>query len=300
MAVSLGVQKVPSESPDVVQAVVLLTSDSVLRDPLGTLTSPEIMQQILQILEISQADWALTWVTAAPPLSVFGSWQYNFSLRFLRNGASSALLQQFQGPPGFPGKKGDIGPPGPQGNLGGPGGPGPTGGIGPTGAQGPTGADGVTGATGPSGGPPGPTGPEGATGPTGPAGATGATGPAGASGSIREMRFGLDGPYSSAVVPGFFDPALRVEIPGTISTFRILRRTRGSAGTTTVNLLLNGLVIGTLSVIAGAGNYATSSAILGIPIIVGDMLEAELTSVESFMLGPPEGPEGIDVVLVIV
>lgn len=167
MATSVGVQKVVSESANVIQASILITSDTVITDPIGFLNSPQVVNQIYRTLGINPDSWDIVQISLNPNISS-GLYQYNFSTRYLKKGTSSYIFQQFQGIPG------PIGPMGPVGPVGLPGPTGPTGSSGPTGPTGPTGLNGPTGPNG-STGPTGPTGPTGSTGPTGPTGPAGST-----------------------------------------------------------------------------------------------------------------------------
>lgn len=144
MTTTLGIQKVPSESVDVIQAIVLLTSDGPLPDPLGTLTSKEFMPKILTTLSVPPEIWSLLQISASLPIESQGQFSYSFSLRFVKKSAASKVVQQFQGPPGIQGLRGVPGPKGPQG---------PASTVpGPPGTPGVQGLPGITGATGPSGG----------------------------------------------------------------------------------------------------------------------------------------------------
>lgn len=185
MAIKIGVQKLPSEAVNVVVASVIITSDTQLSDPLGTLNSSAVINEVTSQLSISLTTYNISQVYASPVIVSPNEFTYNFSLRFVLKGTTTAADTQFIGPPGRVGPQGLRGPAGPPGVPGPQGANGSVGPAGPVGPPGPIGALGPTGSTGPSGyGATGPTGPVGPVGPTGPTGATGAgaTGPTGYSG----------------------------------------------------------------------------------------------------------------------
>lgn len=118
--------------------------------------------------------------------------------------------------------------------------------------------------------------------------------------------FRLDGVYDGAIVPGSFDPPLLVRTSRTIVEVALFRRTAGSAGTTRCDVKKNGVSIfsgaGAMPQVAfGAGDEASSvvSAFnLGAAACLpGDYLDVTLESVESFLPGPPQGPEGLSVMI---
>lgn len=224
MTVTVGVEKLPSNASNVISAYVLITSDSVLENPLVTLASPDVFSQIFSVLGVSSKDYSMSQVSLGQVTTPFtGLVSYSFGVRFVKAGTLDPLVNQFQGPAGpqgVRGPQGEVGPAGPvgapgpagpqgvTGPFGGPqGSPGPTGYTGPTGPQGPTGqrgpqgspgltgpagVAGATGGLGPQGpiGPPGPTGPIGGVGPAGPAGAAGPQGSPGAGfapGTVRRQ-----------------------------------------------------------------------------------------------------------------
>ena len=226
MTTTIGVQKLISDQTNVVVATILLSSDTILQNPINVLVSPVNFNQVYQSLQINSSNYQIGQLTLQTVNSpTVGTFQYTFSVRFVQNGTAVAQ-QQFIGPPGVqgqPGRAGLQGSPGLQGlqgatGLQGPTGPqgqtGPSGGpIGPTGAQGVTGAIGATGpiglqgATGPQGatgvngingvtGQQGPTGSIGPTGAQGPAGVNGSTGPQGETGPQ-----GVTGPSGGPVGP---------------------------------------------------------------------------------------------------
>ena len=400
MTISLGIQKVPSGSPNVIQGNVLITSDQVLSDPLGTFNSPFVTNEIQRTLGVSLDVYDLTQLTLNPAVLTQGVYTYNFAVRYTKKGTNTAVFQQFQGPPGnvgptgpmglpgnpgptgspgllgptgSPGLPGSTGPTGVTGNSGptgytgptgfgstgstgpigstgytGPTGPlglvgptgatgegatgptgllGPTGELGPTGYTGPTGIGdtgpiGPTGFTGPSGqigstgsvgstGDTGPTGPVGLTGPAGDTGSTGTVGPTGATGpgniGVQSVEFTMSGEYSSALTPGYFDPPYYCDTVFSISAVSMIRRTSGTSGNTSINIIKKtspidpGTSIFTsppLTITAGS-DYAsvTTNALVAANFVPGDIIEVELLSVESYNAGPPEGPEGLRIIL---
>jgi hypothetical protein len=159
MAITVGVQQVPSDQSNVVQAVISLNTNEIIPAPISTLVSPEILPQILSYLGVSLEDHDLSNIVFTRVDTPFYSeYAYQFTVRFVEKDTIDQQVQLFQGPAG---PQGAQGPPGNPGGPVGPQGPqGPTGTIGPTGIQGVTGPIGLTGYTGP----------QGATGPIGPGG----------------------------------------------------------------------------------------------------------------------------------
>lgn len=154
-AITVGVQRLAQSDPNAIQALVLITTDTQLPNPLAALSNPTIVSQIYQQLGVTPKTFSIAQVSfdvlSQPIPSQF---VYQFAVRLVSSSAA-ATTNQFMGPPGLPGKPGGPGNPGNRGLLG------------PTGPQGPTG---------PTGGPPGATGVPGVTGTQGPTGAIGATG----------------------------------------------------------------------------------------------------------------------------
>lgn len=333
MAFTLGIQKVPSGSPSVIQGLVLITSDVILKDPLGTFNSPQVTNEIVRTLQFNPDSYDLTQLTLNPVITVQGLYQYNFAVRYTKKGTSTALFQQFQGPPGSGGPTGPIGPPGFPGPTGSPGLLGPTGSpgftghtgpLGPTGVAGVTGSSGVTGRTGPTGplgptGSPGVTGPSGVTGRTGPTGnagaagatgVTGPTGPAGVGGNMPSIEFTLSGEFSGALVPGYFDPPYLCSDSFTVSSVSLIRRISGATGTTRVQVQKKSnaaappvdVLSASLDLLSGT-DYASSSSSSFVGannvFVSGNIIEVKILETETYEAGPPEGPEGLRVVLKI-
>ena len=164
MAITLGVQKVPSDKANVVSADVLLNSDEILPNPLSELMKGPVLTSIFAQLSISMEEWELGSVALSTVTSPFYSlFTYNFAMRFVKKGTAvvDAVFIGPPGPPGVPGGQGPVGQQGQQGQAGVTGSPGLMGATGPQGPTGVTGALGPTGVTGPQG-------PQGTTGPTGP------------------------------------------------------------------------------------------------------------------------------------
>lgn len=211
MTTSVEAVRQPSANPDVVQASVVLVSDTSITNPVLELN--KFISEIYRQLAVS-ADFEITQLlmtrAEGQQAALTGNLTYSFFLRLVKKGANP--LGQFQGPPG---PTGPVGGPGPKGPVGSPGPTGPGGPQGPIGSPGPrgpitTGPAGTTGPTGPAGppgnqGPLGPAGPQGAQGspgvtgpfggPTGPVGATGPTGPFGPTGPRGAT--GVQGPMGS-------------------------------------------------------------------------------------------------------
>lgn len=219
MTVTVGVEKLPSNASNVISAYVLVSSDSVLENPLVTLASPDVFNQIFAVLGVSPKDYTMSQVSLGAVTTPFtGIVSYSFGVRFVKVGTLDPLVNQFQGPAGPQGVRGPQGEVGPQGPAGAPGpagpqgvtGPfgGPTGPVGATGLQGPTGPVGQTGQRGPQGspgltGPAGQVGPTGGLGPQGPVGPQGPTGPAGGVGPAGPTgAFGQQGSPGVGFVPG--------------------------------------------------------------------------------------------------
>lgn len=151
-------------------------------------------------------------------------------------------------------------------------------------------------------GPQGPSGPRGGIGPAGPAGPAGPIGPTGLSNNY--LIFCLSGEYSAAVVPGFFEPPRLVRTNLTLTEVTMVRRTAGSSGTTRADVLLNGSSIFAVDgnkpqVDATDGDSATNVVNLftTASFTTGDVVDVVLDTVETFLAGPPPGPEGVAVEL---
>lgn len=132
MAITVGVQKLASDSTDVVLANIVLTSDQILQNPIIVLGDPIIFAQIYSQLGIRPDQWVLsTVILLEVQVQLPGITAYNYSVRYTRKGSRSRSI------------------------------------VGPTGARGPAGSAGFPGATGPQGpqGPQGPTGPSNGAGP---------------------------------------------------------------------------------------------------------------------------------------
>lgn len=259
MAITVGVEKLISESPDIIQAAVIITSDSVITDPLLVFNSNQTQSQIESTLGISLRDYSLIQLSLNPIVSPNGIYTYNYSTRYTRSGVINAGILQFQGIPGNPGP---VGPPGP---------------FGPVGPTGPLGL--------------------GESGPTGP------TGPAG-TGIIQEITFTLSGEYSTVTVPGTFDPPYLVVSPFTVASIDVIRRTSGSSGTTTIDIIKKinagdpgtSILVSPLTITSGMDYDISSTSVLADnSFSIGNIIEVKLLTVESYLAGPPEGPEGIRV-----
>lgn len=148
MAVNVDVRRVPSDLPNVVQAVVMVSSDQVLPHPMLALTEPKTYMRVLSALGLKPEEWDLAAAALGSSTQPLGSLiVYSFTVRMARKGTISAL-PQIVGPPGPAGQQGRPGSAGSNGLPGAAGAPGPTGSQGPAG---PTGARGATGPAGPTG-----------------------------------------------------------------------------------------------------------------------------------------------------
>lgn len=126
---------------------------------------------------------------------------------------------------------------------------------------------------------------------------------------LSYLNFRLSGEYSSAVVPGFFEPPFLFSSPwGIILSASLIRRTAGTSGTTRVDVLQNGVsLFGGIpasmpQVDASSGdNYSSIKNLSDITRIITatDYIDVSLEEVETYKIGPPEGPEGIFVSLTI-
>lgn len=124
--ITVGVQKLASESPEVVNASIVLTSDQILQNPIIVLGEPSIYAQIYSQLGIKPDQYSLSTVVLLEVQSQLpGITAYNYFAKYAKKGFKVRSI------------------------------------IGPTGARGPIGAMGATGPAGPDGiqGPQGPTGP---------------------------------------------------------------------------------------------------------------------------------------------
>lgn len=115
-----------------------------------------------------------------------------------------------------------------------------------------------------------------------------------------------EGVYSGAAVPVYLNAPRVVWLPAprTLQRALLLRRTAGGAGSSAVQVYRNGNPVLTvpLAVTAAAGDYAaaqTTSFQVGQDVFGPlDVIDVQLTSVESFKAGPPPGPEGLRLLLV--
>jgi hypothetical protein len=196
-----------------------------------------------------------------------------------------------EGPTGVQGATGIQGITGIQGSTGqgatgirgatGPGGgdQGVTGVQGTTGIQGTTGAQGATGVQGATG----IQGATGAQGQTGVAGATGVQGVTGLQGAGTLYQFEI-GPVLDTFTIPFTDAASEiVSSPVTLTNFRGRRGVPGSAGTTTIQLELNGIAVGgaVLSWTPVDAAFALKTVGIALAVVAGDRLSIRLTSAET-------------------
>jgi hypothetical protein len=215
MNITVGVEKLPSNASNVVQAYVLLNTNEILPNPLVAINDSQVFNQIYSTLGISPNDWFLSQITLTQVTEPFTAlYAYSFGIRLVKIGTKDPEANQFQGPvgpkglkgvkgdPGVQGVRGSTGPQGSTGPFGGPPGPpGVTGLPGPMGSQGPTGPRGFQGSPGQTG-PVGGQGPTGARGIQGIQGIIGPTGPLGPTGAGVAGPLGPTGPAGKGFAPG--------------------------------------------------------------------------------------------------
>jgi hypothetical protein len=130
--ITVGVQKLPTDSANVIFASVVLTSDQIIPNPIIALGDPQIYSRIYSQLGIRQDQYVLANVVLIQvQVQLPGLTAYSYNVRFVRVG--TALGSPFIGPTG---PKGPVGPVGSTGIQG------PAGPLGPTG---PAGAVGIGG-----------------------------------------------------------------------------------------------------------------------------------------------------------
>ncbi len=117
-----------------------------------------------------------------------------------------------------------------------------------------------------------------------------------------DLYFTLSGNYAAVPVPAFFDAPYIADVGFTINYVSLARRTAGTAGSTSVDVLKNGVSVFAAAiptVFAAAGDYASDIGNVFVPgadvFVPGDVLEIRLNTVETFLAGPPTGPEGLRV-----
>lgn len=215
MNITVGVEKLPSNASNVVQAYILLNTNEILPNPLVAINEQRVFNQVYSTLGLDPSEWFLSQITLSQITEPFTAlYAYSFGIRLVKVGTKDPEANQFQGPvgpKGLKGIKGDSGiqgvrgPTGPQGATGPfggpPGPPGVTGLLGPTGLPGPTGPRGFQGS-------PGQTGPAGGQGATGPRGIQGIQGIQGPTGPLGPTGAGMAGP------PGPTGPSGRGFAPG--------------------------------------------------------------------------------------
>lgn len=116
------------------------------------------------------------------------------------------------------------------------------------------------------------------------------------------LEFELSGVYSAALVPGYFAAPKSVRDACICDTVHLVRRTAGSAGATQVDVLRNGASVYTLPVHRPVVQFSDGddfeaffppTDLSNVNWNPGDVIEARMESVESFLAGPPPGPEGL-------
>jgi hypothetical protein len=119
-----------------------------------------------------------------------------------------------------------------------------------------------------------------------------------------EVSFRLSGAYSGITVPSYLDSPYAVIADKTLESVTLVRRTAGASGTTRVDIWKNGVSIFATDgnkpqLTAGAGDNAidTVSTFISAAFTAGDYVEIIIDSAETYLAGPPEGPEGVTVIL---
>ncbi len=122
--------------------------------------------------------------------------------------------------------------------------------------------------------------------------------------AANEVVFKLSGAYGYLSVPAYIDTSYPVLVNKTLASATIMRRVAGTAGTTRVDILKNGVSIFALDankpqVTAASGDYARNSSTTfnDTSFSGGDYIDIQIDSTETYLAGPPEGPEGIAVIL---
>src|SRR5574343_363134 len=128
MPTTVGTTKLSTSSKTITNAKVVLTTSSILVNPLDELNNPSILDKIYKALSITGSDWPISQLSIVavkqPSSSAF---VYEFTIRFVKKGYTDPAVQFFSGPPGPGGPGGPIGPRGYTGLAG------PAGSTGPAG-----------------------------------------------------------------------------------------------------------------------------------------------------------------------
>lgn len=122
-----------------------------------------------------------------------------------------------------------------------------------------------------------------------------------------EICFRLSGEYSAISIPAYVDSTYVTTTERTLSSVTLSRRTAGTSGTTKIDVYKNGVSIFAADIdkpqVTAAGGdlaYDQSVTFSTNSFIVGDFIDIVIDSVETYLAGPPEGPEGITVILKFV
>lgn len=116
----------------------------------------------------------------------------------------------------------------------------------------------------------------------------------------------IGGVYAAVLVPAYFDaPRLVVPplAPRTLVRAWLIRRTAGTAGSSSVQVYRNGnpVLAAPLAVTAAAGDndvQQTTAFNVGEDVFNAiDIIEAQLVTAETFNAGPPPGPDGLRLIL---
>lgn len=99
------------------------------------------------------------------------------------------------------------------------------------------------------------------------------------------VDFTIDGDLSLiSFLPAIFDAPKFFSTDRIIKSVSLIRRTAGTSGSTSINILIDGvtdLLPSGLSVSAGDGNYAKNTANISTTLLAGSYIEARLDSIES-------------------
>src|SRR5512135_3002242 len=140
MGVSIAASRATSANPNIIAAIVTVTSSSALTDPSSALFAniTAVRQQVG-----APATWIISnmsFVQVTQPSGM--TYVYTFNITMSAPGSSAVPLFGPRGPVGSQGPQGPVGPTGPQGR---------TGAVGPQGQIGPPGQTGPVGPVGPQG-----------------------------------------------------------------------------------------------------------------------------------------------------
>lgn len=120
------------------------------------------------------------------------------------------------------------------------------------------------------------------------------------------IRDRVAGQYSGTAVPSLLGVPHLVRSARTVQEVSIVRRTAGTAGTTRVDVLVDGVSIfandgDKPQVTAASGDDASNvtTTILNPNVTAGQRIDFELETVETVLVGPPAGPADFEVAIVL-